>query len=223
MPKLNQLTKTKRTTIVNEKGAIVRLYSRAISNNDASKYMKVFKKSLKFEHEKVFVFGEWREPSRMTCAYGDTGLTYKYSGSVKEALPWTDKLLEVKNIVEAVTGETYNFVLCNLYPDGNSSIGRHADDESDLKKKSSIASVSFGATRDFVLYKQGETKMYKKIPLQTGDILVMSGTTQKKYDHSVPVRKRVTQPRINLTFRGVSSAQLDEELHYSDTSSERHG
>ena len=38
----------------------------------------------------------------------------------------------------------------NLYRDGNDRIGAHRDNEAQIDASAGIASVSFGATRDFV-------------------------------------------------------------------------
>jgi hypothetical protein len=41
------------------------------------------------------------------------------------------------------------------------------------------------------------------VPLASGDVLIMSGTTQQHWQHCVPKRKKVLGPRINLTFRNI--------------------
>ena len=90
-------------------------------------------------------------PKRMTAVYGDTGVAYQYSGTVKVASAWHPKLLEIRQRLEqTIPGAKFNFCLCNLYMDGTKSIGMHSDDEHDLAS-STIASVSLGATRTFVL------------------------------------------------------------------------
>ena len=39
--------------------------------------------------------------------------------------------------------------------------------------------------------------------LESGSVLVMKGDTQKNWLHSLPKSTRVTEPRINLTFRRI--------------------
>ncbi len=46
-----------------------------------------------------------------------------------------------------------------------------------------------------------------RYPLGPGDVLIMSGTTQDFWTHSVPKRAGVEQPRVNLTFRKVVQRQ----------------
>lgn len=66
-----------------------------------------------------------------------------------------------------------------------------------------IASVSFGAARDFVLRHNGDRSRKISVHLSEGDVLIMAGTTQQHWQHCVPKRKAVCHPRINLTFRTI--------------------
>ncbi len=112
---------------------------------------------------------------------------------------WPVELLEMKKVVEGITGITYNSVLLNLYETGNVGMGWHRDDES-LEEDSSIVSVSLGAERRFD-FRHVETKETVSIILEHGSMLVMQGVLQNFWKHQVPKSKRVHHPRINLTFR----------------------
>ena len=81
-------------------------------------------------------------------------------------------------------------------------MGWHSDAEPELKKDGAIASISFGAERKFV-FKHKDTGEKVEIMLEHGSLLVMKGTTQAHWLHSLPVSKRVTAPRVNLTFRTI--------------------
>ena len=94
------------------------------------------------------------------------------------------------------------------YKDGEDYIGEHKDDEKDLVKTSPIASLSLGQTRDFVLKhadsrgRYAKRKMEKiKIELTHGSLLMMNYPTNIYWYHSIPIRKKATGIRINLTFR----------------------
>lgn len=43
------------------------------------------------------------------------------------------------------------------------------------------------------------------LTLDDGDLLVMSGPMQREWKHGVPKMARVTEPRVNLTFRWVEA------------------
>ena len=92
----------------------------------------------------------------------------------------------------------YNAALCNLYRDGNDSLGLHPDAEP--KWGPSITPVSLGAERLFRLKRKDGTVAFSK-RLPHGSLLVMAGIPQKNFKHQVPKEPAVTQPHINLTFR----------------------
>lgn len=147
--------------------------------------------------------------------YGDPGTHYMYSKREYQPLPWTAELQSLKTCVEEATPETayanlgvsrlgYNAVLCNLYRDGNESVGLHADAEPDMGPV--IASLSLGAERLFRLKGNGGAIAFsEKMP--HGSLLIMAGRTQKNFKHDVPKEPGVTQPRINPTFRRIKHGQ----------------
>src|SRR5437660_12912973 len=63
--------------------------------------------------QKPGMFG-YMQP-RLTASYGDEGVTYRYSGTVNVATPWTPTLLEIKRKIEAVQGR-HNYCLLHHYP-----------------------------------------------------------------------------------------------------------
>ena len=152
------------------------------------------------EESKVQVFGKWHQIPRQQTAYGDDEIKYKFSGVEVPAKPWLPVLQQIKQDLEQVTNQTFNFVLINRYNDGTHNIGYHKDDEGDLVH-TTIASLSFGATRDFLLKKD---KTVHKTPLGNGDLLLMCPPTNKHWKHSIPKRAGVSQPRISLTFRHLT-------------------
>jgi alkylated DNA repair dioxygenase AlkB len=143
--------------------------------------------------------------------YGDPGTNYIYSRREYKPLAWIPELLSLKTRVEEVTpGDAYsnsslprlgyNAVLCNLYRNGNDSVGLHADAEPEMGPV--IASVSLGTERLFRLKgKNGTVAFAERLP--HGSLLIMAGQTQKNFKHEVPKQRDVTQPRINLTFRHI--------------------
>jgi alkylated DNA repair dioxygenase AlkB len=111
-------------------------------------------------------------------------------------------LLQLKSKIEEVSEAAFNSVLLNKYRDGNDTVGWHSDDERELGRNPIIASLSLGIARDFILrhkYKPNELK----IQLRHGSLLIMRGHTQEYWKHALPRRKRITEPRINLTFRAI--------------------
>lgn len=115
---------------------------------------------------------------------------------------------------EAATGCKFNFCLVNYYASGSDSISYHSDDERFLGLEPAIASFSFGARRDFLMKHKPippnnngppapETKPVK-LPLGSGDMVLMRGKTQANWLHSIPKRTGKNADdggRINITFR----------------------
>ncbi|XP_068095557.1 DNA oxidative demethylase ALKBH2 [Hyperolius riggenbachi] len=159
---------------------------------------------------KVQVFGKWHSVPRKQVTYGDDGLTYTFSGITLSPKPWIPVLDQIRGRVKMATGHSFNFVLINRYKDGNDHMGEHRDDEKELVPQSPIASVSFGACRDFV-FRHRDSRIKKsgchiepvKLQLEHGSLLMMNFPTNVYWYHSLPVRKRVLAPRINLTFRKI--------------------
>lgn len=143
--------------------------------------------------------------------YGDPGMNYTYSRREYRSLAWIPELLSLKTRVEDATPEAaytnahlprigYNAVLCNLYRNGNDSVGLHADAEPEMGPV--IASVSLGAERLFRLKEQNGTVVFAE-RLPPGSLLIMAGPTQRNFKHEVPKEPAVAEPRINLTFRHI--------------------
>jgi alkylated DNA repair dioxygenase AlkB len=107
------------------------------------------------------------------------------------------------------TGHPFNSVLANLYRDGNDSMGWHSDDEPELGTRPVIASISLGAERDFQLRRRKRSGSKttagpaKNRLLPHGSLLLMAGNSQRDWQHALPKRRRVSKPRVNLTFRLV--------------------
>jgi alkylated DNA repair dioxygenase AlkB len=153
-----------------------------------------------WQSDEVILFGQKRILSRKVAWMGDAGFTYSYSGTNKIASPWTPPLLSIKGRVESLCRQEFNSCLLNLYHDGSEGMGWHSDDEKTLGRNPVIASVSFGAERVFKL-KHRESKEVVPILLEHGSLLVMKGETQHHWVHAMPKTKKISSPRVNLTFR----------------------
>jgi alkylated DNA repair dioxygenase AlkB len=81
-------------------------------------------------------------------------------------------------------------------------MGDHADDERELGKNPVIASVSFGAVRQFHL-RHNKKREKRKFDLAHGSLLIMGGTCQHHWMHGVAKTKTPVGERINLTFRNI--------------------
>lgn len=92
-------------------------------------------------------------------------------------------------------------MLANLYRSGDDAIGWHSDNEPELGPEPLIGSISLVAERRFDLRRRDDHSKTGRLVLEHGSLLVMSGGTQRNWQHGVTRTKQVTGERINLTFR----------------------
>ena len=173
---------------------------RVIDPREAAGYHDILMQSAAWRHDEAVIFGRHIITKRKVAWYGDEPYAYTYSNITRNALPWTRELAELKAVAEKHTGEKFNSCLLNLYHNGDEGMAWHSDDEVMLEKNGAIASMSFGEERRF-LFRHRKTKETISLQLEPGSLLVMKGTTQTHWLHSLPKAKAVMGARINLTFR----------------------
>jgi alkylated DNA repair dioxygenase AlkB len=98
-------------------------------------------------------------------------------------------------------GEPFTTAGLCLYRDGNDSVAWHGDKIGRSNTEDTmIAIVSLGATRVFALRPKGGGKSLR-IAHHHGDLLVMGGSCQRTWEHSIPKTTRPVGPRISIQFR----------------------
>lgn len=184
------------------KDGTVLYYGKIMDYSNSQHFFNRLMESIEWKNDEAIIFGQLITTKRKVAWYGETNFKYSYSKITKEALLWTPELEELKRLVEEKTNETYNSCLLNLYHDGNEGMAWHSDGEKDLKKNGAIASLSFGAERKFA-FKHKTTKETVSLMLEHGSLLVMKDQTQTHWLHRLPPSKKISKPRINLTFRTI--------------------
>lgn len=170
----------------------------------AAYYYEHLLKSISWRQEEIKMYGKVHPVPRMTAWYGYEGFNYKYSGIMCNPEPWTKELIDIKKVIENfLPEENFNSVLLNLYRNGNDKVSWHGDDEPELGINPIIASVSLGTTRRFDLKHKTEKGLIFQIELLPGSLIVMKGSLQHNWLHQIPVQKKITTPRINLTYRTI--------------------
>jgi alkylated DNA repair dioxygenase AlkB len=189
-------------------GAEVYYDERFLPAHEATRFFEAFLKKCAWDRRKGS-FGH--AVPRDEAYYGDPETRYTYSHREYRPLAWLPELVELKLRVEEATPAAafanlhlprtgYNAVLCNLYRNGNDSVGLHADAEPEMGPV--IASVSLGAERLFRLREKNGRVAFSKHVVH-GSLLIMAGSTQKNFKHEVPKEPGVVRPRINLTYRHI--------------------
>ncbi len=173
------------------------------STSEADALLVELDDCLDWSQESAVVFGKKIPLPRLTAWYGPTG--YTYSGVVHSPHPFPPALRRVAGSVEQIAGE-FNCVLANLYRDGRDSVSWHSDNESLWGERATIVSLSFGATRQFVL-RHRQTRQRVSVDLEHGSLLVMRGDTQQLWSHAIPKTRRDVGRRINLTLRRLAPSK----------------
>tara|TARA_R110000851_G_scaffold333532_1_gene515155 strand:+ start:119815 stop:120426 length:612 start_codon:yes stop_codon:yes gene_type:complete len=184
---------------------IVNYFGRVFSEEEANHFYNILLNTIAWKNDEAIIFGKKIVTKRKVAWYGESEFEYTYSKVTKKAHVWTPELLQLKQKIEAKSGETFNSCLLNLYHSGDEGMGWHSDAEKDLKKNGAIASASFGAERKFA-FKHKETKETVSLNLEHGSLLVMKGATQTHWLHRLPPTKKIHTPRINLTFRTINKS-----------------
>lgn len=179
-------------------------YGLILDAQQSQQYLNFFLQQLAWQQDEVYLHGQYYRTERKVVWYGDEHYQYHYSGMAKQAHVWNPGLYRLKQHIEKLTGHVYNSCLANLYENGTQGVGWHSDDEPSLVSPDNhevvIASLSLGATRKFRFQHKWKTEKVD-MQLQSGQLIVMRGQTQRYWKHCLAKSTRVTEPRVNLTFR----------------------
>jgi alkylated DNA repair dioxygenase AlkB len=123
----------------------------------------------------------------------------------REQVPLPDPVLD--DAMAALTrhygpelGEPFRTVGMCYYRDGHDSVAWHGDNSGRLADNTMVAIVSLGAPRALLLRPRGGGESIRHV-LGHGDLIVMGGTCQRTWEHSVPKTARPVGPRISVQFR----------------------
>jgi len=98
-------------------------------------------------------------------------------------------------------GEPFTTAGLCLYRDGNDSVAWHGDTIGRSSSEDTmVAIVGLGATRMFALRPRGGGQSLR-LQHRHGDLLVMGGSCQRTWEHSIPKTGKPTGPRISIQFR----------------------
>jgi alkylated DNA repair dioxygenase AlkB len=158
------------------------------------------------DHASVFAWAlhevAWdnRIKARKTASYG---VPYNYAGLDYEPRAFPAVLDRVRSQASRRVGIEANNCLLNLYPDGRSRMGFHADSVAGLV--GGVAVVSLGATRTLRFRRvTAELEGRFNYELAAGSLLYMPQTVHLAWQHAIPRNTR-PDPRISLTFREIAT------------------
>ncbi len=99
-------------------------------------------------------------------------------------------------------GEPFVTAGCCLYRDGQDSVAWHGDTIGRGRSHDTmVAILSFGSPRKLLLRPRDSAGATTGFALGHGDLLVMGGTCQRTWEHSVPKTAQPVGPRISVQLR----------------------
>lgn len=196
-----------------KKGGLCRVYRKYLDQIEATTLFDELVETMTWSQSELIMYGKKLKTPRFQCWMGNDNVGADvYS---KTRLEWTNKLLDLKSQIQQDTNFEFNYLLLNYYKTGDHYIGYHSDNEV-LSPDDYIVSISLGGDRRFLVreksVKEDRTDEKYEIVLNSGDLMIMDGTMQKFYKHSVPKTTQKVLPRINLTFRKAKITKINNNI-----------
>jgi alkylated DNA repair dioxygenase AlkB len=108
-------------------------------------------------------------------------------------------LVDMRRVLSERYGQQFERISLSLYRDGRDGVAWHGDRVARNMPEAMVATVSVGEPRRFLLRPKGGGPSIS-MSLGHGDLLVMGGSCQRTWQHSVP-KLRQAAPRIAIMFR----------------------
>ena len=164
---------------------------------------------------------EWHQPTiriygkqvlspRLAAWYGDHGAVYRYSGLVNCPLPWLMPLLTLRRRLYREWHWNPNAVLLNYYRDGRDSGAWQGDRFRPGAIHETVALASFGGPRTLRIRPRGGGPS-RPWNLASGDLLVMGGPTQHRFEHCIP-KTAGSGGRISVAYRCPRGREFDQTV-----------
>jgi alkylated DNA repair dioxygenase AlkB len=140
----------------------------------------------------------WRESTQVI--YDKTVVTPRLVASFGvNGEPLPAPLQAIRDTLSDRYQRDFDSIGANLYRDGRDSVAWHGDRIARTVKDPLVATVSLGHPRRFLLRPRGRPTELSLLP-GPGDLVVMGGTTQRTWQHTVP-KTATAGPRISVTLR----------------------
>lgn len=171
-----------------------------LSPSESEPLFERLQSQVAFEQRSVTIFGKVVAQPRLIGWCGT--VAYRYSGLTLPPRAAPECLTTVLHRVNQAANTEFNHLLLNLYRNGDDSMGMHADDEAELGSDPTVATLTLGATRKFLLKaRHGGHRL--EYALGDGSLLIMGGRCQAEYVHGVPKTRAAVSPRLSITFRRI--------------------
>jgi len=134
---------------------------------------------------------------RLTSSFSDVPL---FMDGMDPSQPWTPELIDLRDLIGRRFGLTFNYALANLYRDGSDLTGWHSDKAWLHVPGSTIAIVSFGATRTLSVRPRGASSA-DHFTLTDSSVVLMDLDLQGTHEHCIPAETEDAGMRLSITLR----------------------
>lgn len=183
--------------------AVFEFYPNFFNKDEADELFEKLLNETPWQQDDIIIFGKKIAQPRLTCLFGNEGKQYSYSGLTMQPHNWNPTLIFIKDKIEQEANQYFTTVLANLYRNEKDSNGWHSDNEKELGRNPTIASISFGEERKFQLKHNTISEARINLNLNHGSLLLMKEGSQIHYKHQIPKAAQPKNARINLTFRTI--------------------
>ena len=193
------------TDLLRRQTSVVSLFENVLDPVEADNLLLELSRDLPFATE-TDIFGR---QSRPTCYFGDSSdCIFAYVGLTLRPRPWTPTLQRLRDHVALVCGLKDQIALTaclvNYYPKNEGYIPWHYDEVRAHGETKTVASLSLGGPRRFLLRARGgDRSIISDLMLPSGSVLLMQGSTQDEFEHCLPLLEHNSPHRISLTFRSI--------------------
>ena len=144
---------------------------------------------------------------RLTKLFGDLSYTYAKITHYPDSFETNIYIQELMRFVELHYSNLHlNSCLINYYPDSDSYIPDHSDDESSIADNSYILTISLGAHRTMHFKRKCDSSTLATATLTNGSVLIFSKNSQQYFTHGIPSSTSTVAgyiPRLSATFRSM--------------------
>ena len=136
---------------------------------------------------------------------------YRYpTDTLHDIEDWSPTVKTIRDYLQSKYSFNLNQAKIQLYENGMSHITNHSDKTLDIRLKSKIVNLSFGADRTFVFTdKITKTKYEYKMP--NNSMIVFDTEINKRFWHKVIKNPICNQGRISIVFRDIGTFILEDK------------
>jgi alkylated DNA repair dioxygenase AlkB len=171
----------------------------------------IFEEWLPHIHNDLITLADGRQyvERRGTGWISERNTVFRYSNKsmipARQVMP--PKTSHIQQQINMITGNHFDSVLFNYYPDGKSGMHYHSDPVGE-DWLNVFAVISIGDTREFILRRISNKDEKYHYQFQHGDVIFMYGDCQQEFEHCLKTCKTVeeSKSRISLVFKTTRSS-----------------